>query len=185
MHKRLFIAAALLALPLACTSATETATTSEKEQPAASPGKPLHPIQVEIVGSGLLKAGEENTAKLRVSSSRPVTSMEVSVTPQAAASGMVIMEDRFRRQGSDLVKGSLEVPLQFRPAVDGPQPVQVLVRATAPDGSVLSRSVVVSLGDPRAERAGKPPRNLDVPEDYSATEKDAVVEGKQELKRDN
>lgn len=112
-------------------------------------------------------------------------SMEVSVTPQAAASGMVIMEDRFVRQGGDFMKDGLEVPLRFRPAVDGPQPVEVLVRATAPDGSVLSRTVVVSLGDPRAERTGKPPRKLDIPEKYSATEEDAVVEGRQELKREN
>jgi len=183
MRKHLLIAAVLLAIPLAATRAFENP--PEQERHARSPGKPSHPIQVEVVTTGAVKAGVASEATLRVRSSQPVQAVEVIVTPAPGSTGMVITEDRFQRQAGDFVKGGLELPLHFRPAADGPQPVEVLVRVTAPDGSVMSRTVGLTLDNARKHAPEKRKQAVQVPDHVVESGEDAVVKAKQELKREN
>lgn len=179
MYKNIMIAVALLVTPLACTYATETA--PESTQQVRSPGKPLHPLQVKAVTLNELKAGAESEARIIVTSARDFDSMDVTVKP---APGMVIYDERFRRDKRDLVRGELELPLRFRPAADGEQMIEVHVRAVGPDGRVMSRTVKLALGATTSPRS-KQQREIRVPDDLPEAQEDAVVKARQNVDQEH
>lgn len=180
MYKNFIVAAVLLVLPLGCTHATENS--AENKVTAQSPGKPAHPLQVKAVTTAELKAGVESEAKLVVSSSRDVESMEVTVNP---ASGMVLQDVRFQRDKRELTDREVEFPLRFRPATDGPQMIEVYVRATDATGRVMSRTVKVSLDNKPAGEGSKQPRVIKVPEDLPEPKDDAVLKAEQDVRGKN
>lgn len=158
------------------------------ERIARSPGKPQHPIQVRAVVDGPLRAGAETEARLLVTSSRPVESVEVVLQPELAT---VISENRFERRLAEPFSRSapthgrtMDFSFRVRPASDAPQPVRVLVRVTGPDGSVLTREVTLALTDkaestPEKKRRNTTVRNLPEPAG------DVVVPAQQEVTRGN
>lgn len=179
MHTKLLIAMLLLALPLGCTHATEDA---DKRNLARSPGKPLHPIQVEIVDSAALKAGVESEARIVVHSAREIESMQIKVIPP---SGMMLAEDSFQRYRPDFVQGAVELPIRLQPAMDGPQSMKVEIYATDTSGRAMSRTVDLSVGTSDVVKQGKKPRVLQAPDNQPQAEEDAVVKGEQEIRRKN
>lgn len=179
MHTKLLMAILLLALPLGCTHATENA---DKSGSSRSPGKPMHPLQVEIVDGAALKAGVESEARIVVRSARDIESMQIKVTPP---SGMVLAEDSFQRYRPDFTHGAVELPLRIRPASDGVQHMKVEIYATDTSGRAMSRTVDLSVGTPAAGKQGKEPRMLQAPETQPEAEGDAVVKGEQEIRREN
>ncbi|HEX7046818.1 MAG TPA: hypothetical protein VF275_04490 [Gammaproteobacteria bacterium] len=159
-----------------------------------SPGKPLHPIQVHAEVDGPLRAGVETGARLVVTSSRPVESVEVVLQPELAT---VISRNRFERRVSDssasFARRSAqndtrpEHPMDFnfrvRPASDAPQPVRVLVRVTGPDGRVLTREVTVSLSSEKSKSNVNEKQHRVVIENVPEPANDVVVPAQQEVTR--
>lgn len=178
MSTRLLMAVLLLALPLGCTHATEDA---DKTRSVRSPGKPLHPLQVEIVNHEMLKAGVESETRIVVRSTHDIESMQVVVTPP---SGMVLAEDRFQRYRPDFVRGAVELPLRILPASDGVQRVKIAVQATDTSGRTMSRTVEIALGE-KGSRPKKRVRDVQEPEAELKGDEDAIVKGEQEIRRKN
>lgn len=122
-----------------------------------SPGKPRHPIQVELVESGNAAAGETAQARLRVRSTFELDALEVVLQPKLAT---VLSETRFLRAADELAgRRGAELAFRFTAADDEAQPVTVVVKATRSDGRVFSREVTLELAAPsgRGERAVKKP----------------------------
>ena len=180
MHTKLLLALVLVALPLGCTHATEDVT--ENEAGIRSPGKPLHPLQVKVIGEGKLQAGVAREAEITVRSNREIDLLEVSVE---APADLALEEDSFQRYRPDFVHGETTMPFRFRPAADGVQQVKIHLRATDSSGRVMSRTVDVLLGDDDGARQDKRNRAIHAPTETLESSDDVVVKGEQEVRREN
>lgn len=186
---RMFFSLILLAGMTACSAGGGNDATLVAKEPArgndtvASPGKPLHPIQVQAEVAAPVRTGVENTANIVVRSARPFVNMDVEI---AAEQSMVISTNRFSRSDAALERGEpVDFAFRFVPVSDEPQPVTVVVRATDAQGSVMTREVVLNLGAPKAARDEEKRRHRDEIAEPAEPAADVVVPARQEIKRGN
>lgn len=115
-----------------------------------SPGKPAHPISVELIAPKGLSAGETGEAELVVSTRVPLASVEVELHP---AGGVTLAETRFSsRDGKFRVGAPLRMPFMLTASGGEARRLRVEVRAVTPEGNVITRDVELSARPERLVR---------------------------------
>lgn len=182
MRVMILVAASLL---VACQSAQGHPHKSADESKAVvSPGKPQHPIQVQLIRPAKVKAGVASEAALVINSALQLEEVAVRLQPEE---GMMLSQDRFGARNGSLLADGLTLPFTVTPAAEEDQSLKVFIQARMPDGRLISREIELPLsGTPETMRAKgarsdrSTPTNVDAP-----AEKDVVVPARQEVIHDD
>lgn len=172
-------------LLIACQAAEGHPHKADKQgnEAVVSPGKPQHPLQVQLLRPESMQAGVESEVELLVNSAYRLENLSVRLKP---ASGMMLSEARFERGRDELTNASLRLPFKLTPAAQD-QELTAFIEATMPDGRVISREVQLPLNGKRntaSENVARKSPNLPAVTPQTR-DRDVVVRAEQEVIRDD
>lgn len=137
----------MIAIGLASFSTAGAHPEAHPQELVHSPGKPEHPLQVELRARGSLQAGRETDVELIVSSAYALESVEIRLRPEG---GTMLSQDRFEHRDSErLATGEFSLPLRITPASDEAQTLAIHVQAVMPDGRMITREMSLAVDGKR------------------------------------
>ncbi|HEX6958180.1 MAG TPA: hypothetical protein VF194_09365 [Ferrovibrio sp.] len=185
--RRLIIAAisgTLLVAPLVQPAAAKPVAElpeATSAMPYRSPGKPSHPISVDVVMDAPLKAGTESTGRLSIHSALPLRSLDVLLKPEA---GLTVLSNGLmeKRVNGVAANKAVTMPLKVTPGSDAARELRVVIRAVKENGTVVTREAGLLLGD-EPKKHSKVLREEGTQAATGVQDQDAVMKAEQEITR--